>query len=64
MYKPSYAEIRSEPVVTVDPTDQQYSRGSADAAQLLANDFHNCGSGYTYTATSGTEYRVQKLVLV
>jgi len=32
-YKPSYAEIR----------------GSADAAQLLANDFENCGSGYTYT---------------
>jgi len=38
VYKPSYAEIR----------------GSADAAQLLANDFHNCGSGYTYTATSGS----------
>ena len=54
MYKPSYAEIRSEPVGRVDPTDQQYSRGSADAAQLLANDFHNCGSGYTYTASSGS----------
>ena len=28
-------------------------RGSADAAQLLANEFENCGSGYTYTVTSG-----------
>jgi len=36
-YKPSYADIR----------------GSADAAQLLANEFENCGSGYTYTVTSG-----------
>ena len=30
------------------------SRGSADSAQLLANNFHNCGSGYTYTASSGS----------
>ena len=30
------------------------SRGTADAAQLLANNFHNCGSGYTYTASSGS----------
>ena len=28
---------------------QLFYRGSADAAQLLANDFENCGSGYTYT---------------
>merc|ERR1712179_178512 len=34
-FKPSYSDIRE----------------SADAAQLLANNFHNCGSGYTYTAT-------------
>merc|ERR1712142_92920 len=37
-YKPSYSAIRE----------------SADAAQLLANNFHNCGSGYTYTATGSS----------
>ena len=31
-----------------------YCRGSADAAQLLANNYENCGSGYTYTVTSGS----------
>jgi len=37
-YKPSYSEIRE----------------SADSAQLIANNFHNCGSGYTYTATGSS----------
>ena len=32
---------------------RNFFRGSADAAQLLANEFKNCGSGYTYTVTSG-----------
>ena len=35
-------------------THDSYCRGSADAAQLLANNFENCGSGYTYTVESGS----------
>ena len=53
VYKPSYAEIRFV-LPSFSNSSLPPSRGTADAAQLLANNFHNCGSGYTYTASSGS----------